>query len=215
MHNAYCKLDHLGDIKPVVETSRTDQGLLALADLRELDFYMYLTDTVLVRVFDLMRYEGIPLSIDGSEELMHIEYENTELHARLIISDNTQSYLRGFQIIHRISSDERMQLILEGKDLKPKQYVSFIALDWKQKEVHECSCAPADLASYFEESDLPFQVTPAFFRPEVMLKYKQNPDKYSFVQRQISCRGTWSLRYDINEQGQAHAYLCDLQNLPF
>lgn len=68
---------------------------------------------------------------------------------------------------------------------EPKQYTTFIAQDWKHDLVHECSCDPGHLGNYFVESDLPFQTSPAFFRPEVRLKYKANPDKYQMEGRSI------------------------------
>jgi len=214
--SAYCKLDHLGDIKTVIQNSITDKGLLSVADLSELNFYMFLTDSAIVRVFDIMRFKGISWPTKkSSDKIIHLEEKNTELHARLVTALDTQSYLRGFQIIRRSSPDNLMQRVLEGKDPIQNEYAPFIALDWKHKRVHECSCSPKNLASYFEESDLPFQVTPAFFRPEILLKYKQHPDKYTVEQREVLCRGTWSLRYDINEDGQVHAYLCDLAYLPY
>lgn len=215
-YNAYCNLNRLGDIQPVVEVSNTEQGFLVLADLRELDFYMYLTDSVLVRVFDVMKYKGGRWDEENRrEKIFHIKETPVEIHAKLVLVNREQSYLRGFQIIRRQSPDEVMEKILQGEEPFPKQYATFIALDWKHREVRECSCSPDALASYFEESDLPFQTTPAFFRPEVLLKYKQNPDKYAVKERQITCRGTWTLRYDINSEGQVHVYLCDLQLLPY
>ncbi len=125
-HSAYCKLDHLGDIKPVIQTSVTNEGSLALADLQELDFYLYLTDTSIVRVFDVMKFQG--LSWDGKKDLIQITRGNTELHANLMITQNTQSYLRGFQIIRRTSSNSRMERILEGKDPNPKKYATVVTL---------------------------------------------------------------------------------------
>ena len=54
------------------------------------------------------------------------------------------------------------------------------------------------------------------FRPEVLLKYKADPDKYTVGERDIGCRASWTLRgYDVNDAGQVHAYICDLRNLPF
>lgn len=98
-----------------------------------------------------------------------------------------------------------------------KQYATFKAHDWKNKRQAEISCAPWALASYFDEgSDLPFQVTPAFFRAEVLQKYKADPDKYRLEHRSIYARGGWYLKsYDVNEAGQVHAYLYDLAKLPY
>jgi len=215
-HSAYCKLDELGDIKNVVEISIGDQGLLSVADFEDLELYLFLTDTVIVRVFDVTRFKGIPWSLEQSKtQEIHIDEGNSELHARLVVQGDAQSYLRGFQVIRRISSDETMIRVVQGGGREPKEYASFIALDWKHNETRECSCAPDKMASYFEASDLPFEVTPAFFRPEVLLKYKQHPEKYRLSERQITCRSTWFLQYDVNEEGQIHAYLCDLAHLPY
>ena len=91
-----------------------------------------------------------------------------------------------------------------------------IAHDWKNKVVKEISSAPGATANYFTQSDLPFELSPAFFRPEVLSKYKADSEKYQLHERTISCRGTWSLQsYDINEAGQVHTYLVYLRHLPY
>jgi hypothetical protein len=213
--NAYCKLDELGDIKEVVSISKTKAGLLSLADFEELELYLYLTDSAIVRVFDVTRFKGVSWSQEQSrKKVIHFSDANTELHAQLVIQGNIQSYLRGFQVIRKITSDETMMQIARGHRRKTKVFATYITLDWKHKAVRECSCAPDQIASYFDKSDLPFQLSPAFFRPEVLLKYKQHPDKFHLHDFEITCRGTWSLRYEINAEGQVHVYLCDIASLP-
>lgn len=59
-------------------------------------------------------------------------------------------------------------------------------------------------------------MSPAFFKPDVLLKYKNNLEQYRLEDRSISCRNAWSLEtYDINETGQVHTYLIYLQRLPY
>ena len=103
------------------------------------------------------------------------------------------------------------------RDGTDKQYAIFKAHDWKNNQLAEVSCGPTALASYFDkDSPLPFQTTPAFFRPDVLLKYKSDSEKYTLDHRSISVRGGWYLKsYDVNEEGQVHAYLYDLANLPY
>jgi len=93
----------------------------------------------------------------------------------------------------------------------------FKAHDWKNGRLAEISCAPTAIASYFEkDSPLPFQTTPAFFRPDVLQKYKADPEKYRLEDRSIHSRGGWYLKtYDVNEEGQIHTYLCYLADLPY
>jgi len=59
-------------------------------------------------------------------------------------------------------------------------------------------------------------VTPAFFNPEVLQRYKQDPEKYRLEHRSIHSRAGWSLpTFDVNAEGQVHTYLCYLSSLPY
>lgn len=63
---------------------------------------------------------------------------------------------------------------------------------------------------------MPWEVTPAFFKPEVLAKYKADPEKYELLHRSITCRGTWYLKtYDVNDANQVHTYLVYLRDLPY
>ena len=53
---AYCKVDEeTGDLLDIV-TYQRDDGILCTIERAALDFYLYLTDSVLVRVFDVTRW---------------------------------------------------------------------------------------------------------------------------------------------------------------
>lgn len=55
----------------------------------------------------------------------------------------------------------------------------------------------------------------AFFRPEILSKYKADLEKYDLEENYIGCRGSWHLQfYDINEAGQVYAFLKYLSYLP-
>jgi len=108
-----------------------------------------------------------------------------------------------------------MLAVLSGEYEDKKEYVSYIAYDWKHQAVHECSCNPEQLGNYFVTSDLPYNTSPAFFKPEVIAKYKHDVDKYTIEHGNITCRGAWSLRFDTNDEGQIHVYLIDLSHLPY
>jgi hypothetical protein len=101
---------------------------------------------------------------------------------------------------------------------KNKEYAEFIAYDWRNSRITKISTDPKATANYFnaEGNSLPFELSPAFFRPEVLLKYKADRDKYTVGERDVSCRATWHLEgIDVNEAGQVHAYICDLRRLPY
>lgn len=105
---------------------------------------------------------------------------------------------------------------IEELENKEDKHETFVIHDWKNGKVVECSCERSALNSYFEDTGKPFETSPAFFKPDVLLKYKSEPEKYELRERSIYCRGAWSLQtYDINEEGQVHTYICYLRHLPY
>jgi hypothetical protein len=104
----------------------------------------------------------------------------------------------------------------DEEDPKKRQYAKFKIYDRKNKTNVETSCAPEFLSNYFQKSDLPWEVSPAFFRPEVLLRFKADPERFTLEDRSITCRNAWHLKtYDINEAGQVHSYIGYLADLPY
>lgn len=221
-HDAYCRLDGNGDVETIIklydlsEPAAQPSAMLVTIEAEQLHRYMAVTESALAAKFDFTRYRP-----NGSFGGWHEPRRGQ--HARQDISYHTgvqagASFANGALIVRPVLTKEMMidhhRREWDGKD---KQYATFKAHDWKNKLLAEVSCAPSALASYFDKgSPLPFQTTPAFFRPEVLLKYKSDPEKYTLEHRSISARGGWYLKsYDVNEEGQVHAYLCDLANLPY
>jgi hypothetical protein len=219
--DSFCRYDERGDIEDVVRIesisgqSGRDQGRV-VAILRDtLDEYMVITGQALVLLYDSTRFE---LNHFGGWKNQDITYSELqpEIYYRIGENPGTASYLRGFQIIRPSISKKDVLGRYEFGKSKLKQYTTFIAQDWKHGKVHECSCDPSQLGNYFVESDLPFETTPVFFRPDVLLKYKGDSDKYEIQQRSITCRHAWHLEtYDVNEFGQVHTYLIYLSYLPY
>ncbi len=215
---AYCRVDANGDLEPVVTLRKEPGNTLCTVRRDLLDFYMYLTDSVLVRVFEVNRFRDRPVRPEPATTRL-VQDTDHDVYARLVLIDehgpNLSSYLRGFQIIRNTRPVEEMQRRLRGEPAEGRKYATFLAFDFKHDELRECSCDPDQLGNYFVESDLPFSTSPAFFRPDVLHKYKLDPDKYMFGYRSITCRASWSLKYDLNEAGQVHVYLKDLAGLPY
>ena len=174
---------------------------------------MALTESALVRMFDFtrLRHGSFNGWGDGTEEKKIQE----ELFYRQR-SQGDASYIRGCQIVRSSDSKAAIHDRFPFGEEKNKQYASFVAQDWKNNVIAEISCDPKCLANYFTKSDLPFEITPAFFHPEVLLKYKSQPEKYELRERSITCKNAWHLKtYDINEAGQVHTYLGYLNHLPY
>lgn len=221
--HAYCRYDGHGDLESVVTiTSREDKGSnMALVSFKwePLEEYLAASNASLVRKFDftLLRRGGLfsgwskgaPQDFREADEL---------IYKRKI--DGNAAYTYGIQIIRPRRSEKAIftGITDDWYGQKNKEYAEFIAYDWRNHRITKISTDPGSTCNYFsgKENTLPFELSPAFFRPEVLLKYKADRDKYTVGERDVSCRAAWHLEgIDINEAGQVHAYICDLRRLPY
>ena len=212
-YNAYCKFDEKGKLDGIVSISNEPIKLVTV-NRKILDEYLYLSKSAIVRVFDFTLFgkgfNGWNQDNEVIKQIKNTYYEQS-------IEPSNGSYTRGFQIINSKDSDKeiykRVSTIGSGDD---KKYVEFIAYDWRHDNVCEISTDPSATTNYSAKKEgFPFELSPAFFNPEVLSKYKADRDKYALRPRRIECRSTWSLKgWDINKAGQIHAYICDLRNLP-
>jgi len=218
---AYCKLNDTGDFEEIftVDKDKENEFTLCTIKQKDLNFYLFLTNSVLVRVFDLNKIHDSRNS-DVNYKRITDSYRDVKkeifFNRTKVLEENGKpisASIRGFQIIRNKEKLSKMRKILEGKE--DREYALFIIHDFKNKKIVEWSSNPKELSSYFVKNDLPFETSPAFFRSEVLSKYKQDPSKYTIEDRNITCRGSWSLPYDINKEGQIFAYVYDLSLLPY
>ena len=218
---AFCRFDERGDVEDVVRVLRTleqsgqEDGRVVTIVRSTLDEYMTITGQALVLLYDSTRVEPKKFGGWQNQELAYHEVQ-PEIYYRIGQNFGEASYLRGFQIIRSALSKKDVIGRHGFGEPKVRQYATFIANDWKHGTVRECSCDPKQLGNYFVTSDFPYETSPAFFRPEVLLKYKGDTDKYQIRHRSITCRHAWHLEtYDVNEAGQVHTYLIYLSYLPY
>lgn len=220
--HAYCRLEESGDLDQVVSVTpmetRSSPTLFSFK-WEPLEQYLAASNSVLVRMFDFPLYRQGSLSSwpDGNEQKI---VESDELFYRQKIIDGYAGYARGIQIIRPRRPHVEVFSSIKGNwsDGNRRRFVEFVAYDWRNKCTTEISTDPAATTNYFEasENSLPFELSPAFFKPDILLKYKADRDRYMIGERDIHCRGAWTLRgFDMNDAGQVHAYICDLGNLPY
>jgi hypothetical protein len=215
--DAWCRLDRHGDIEECIKVIELDGGRAVAMKSEALHKYCAASRTKLLRMFDFTRYRKGNFTGwgDGRDERYLPQQDGMAVW--LTVQPGVGSYSRGVQLIEtRVTVASVRDEIWGARDNDDREYVSFIAQDWKNKRIAEVSCAPDATVNYFTKSDLPFELSPAFFRPEVLSKYKADRQKYTLQDRSITCRGAWHLEtYDINQAGQVHTYLVYLRRLPY
>ena len=217
---AYCRLDFRGDIEDVIKVTQLNKGstwdYLDVVTIRrkELDAFMALTDTCLVLRFDFTRVRWG--SFEGWGEINRYHRNATDLfyHGG---TNGQGSYCNGAFIVRpRVTVDDLVQEWKDDESKANRSYATFKIYDRKNDANVETSCGPEFLSNYFQQSELPWEISPVFFRPEVLHRFKADPEKYTLEDRTISCRNAWDLKtYDINEAGQVHTYIGYLADLPY
>jgi hypothetical protein len=217
--SAYCRLDNRGDIEEVIRIVHRHVGdqdrkttiVTILAE--DLSKYMALSETALVYFFDFTRY--IPSGFVGWNDKGRLNRRAPDLFYEVGFGYQA-SFAHGCMIVRSaITVDDLVAEWKDELDDSKRAYATFKIYDRKNNREVETSCSPSSIVNYYVQSDLPWEISPAFFRPEVLHRFKADPDKYSMENRSISCRGAWYLKgYDVNEIGQVHAYIGDLARLP-
>ncbi|MFB5206204.1 MULTISPECIES: hypothetical protein [Stenotrophomonas] len=219
--SAYSRLDSKGDIEDVIrviwlKAPESETGAVVVTILiKELATYMALSDLSLVIKFDFTRFE--PDNFAGwAQDRQSSRKLGPDLFYNAGRSTNA-SYANGCMILRAaVTVDELIQQWKEEEDPTRKQYATFKIQDWKNQRSVETSCAPEFLSNYFTQSDKPYEISPVFFRSDVLARFKNDPEKYDLTDRTISCRNAWYLKtYDINEAGQVHTYIGYLADLPY
>ena len=221
-HRAYCRLDALGDIDKVIKVVDTPDdpigaGVTAVT-IKALDLYEYalLADLGLVTFFDFTRYRSSHFS--GWSDVERFEKRTAGLSYRGGVQPGVGSFVNGWQVsLPPVTRQQIVQRYRDSIDPAKRRYAKFLAHDLRSSKLVNVSCDPSCLSNYFQpDSDLPLQMSPTFFRPDVLHKYKADPDKYQLSDRKISCRGSWYLTtYDVNDAHQVHTYLRYLSDLPY
>lgn len=216
--NAYCRFDGLGELEHVVSITaeNTSQGVSLVSFKREpLEEYLAASQSVLVQMFDFTLGRLADMNWHYAPENV---IKKTHIFFRQKLDLGKSAHTRGVQIIRPRRSNSEIFASIKGE--QERQYVEFIAYDFRNDCITNISTAPNKTANYFQEhkKSIPFETYPAFFNAEVLSKYKSDHDKYSIDEqnRTIDCRDAWALRnYGVNEAGQVYAYICYLGNLPY
>ena len=214
--HAYCRLDRNGDIDPVVSVTQCDDLTLFTCNREPLEQFAATTGLVLTTYFELNpRIDRLPFGLDYDP---WVDYSN--LHAGMSFSQHLApgkaSFTRGLQVVKPTAPREEILRSISSPwhDWNNREYADFIVHDVIQGKAISVSSAPNEQG----ERGWPYDLCLACFNPEVLERYKADPQKYTVDQlgRSVSCRGTWELRrWTVNDAGQVMAYLCYLRDLPF
>ncbi len=217
--SAYCRLNDRGDFEDVIRIVKRHSGdrdrelTIVTILAKDLSIYMALTNTVMVYRFDFTRF--VPSDFNGWTDASREQRVAPDLFYN-VGAGSKASFANGCMLVRpAVTVEDLVQEWKVEQDPSKREYATFKFFDSKHGRLAESSCGPGFISNYFDKNDLPWEISPAFFRAEVLHRFKADPDKFDLADRSISCRNAWYLNsYDINDAGQVHVYMIDLAQLP-
>lgn len=80
----------------------------------------------------------------------------------------------------------------------------------------EHTCDKDHLSNYFvQKGNEPLEITPVYFRKEVLDRYYGNPNKYTVSDGMVQCDKYWSIKIDNDRNKYVVAILVDLGMIPY
>ena len=211
--NAYSRLSALGDIEDIIRFGPVSGGTLCTVDARTLDQFMQATGTVLLRFFQVDRLANDDAWSTHDEEVQWFDDSGICGNLIRLHLDGQVGGTRfhGLQVISGLGDrDENLKFLL-GEDDESQRNVAFL-IPGETKGTS--GLGPPERGR--DRAPTLNLMTPIFFNPEVLTKYKADREKYEVARSSIKCFGAWLLRsYGVNSEAQVYAYLKDLWELPY
>ena len=165
--SAYCRLDSRGDIEDVIKVVQLNKGSMwdhldVVTILRkDLDAFMALSETCLVLRFDFTRVRWG--SFNGWGKIKRYKRDETDTFYDGG-TDGQGSYCNGAMVVRpQLSVDDLVDAWKNEENASDRKYATFKIDDRKNEINVQTSCAPEFLSNYFQQSDLPWEISPAVF----------------------------------------------------
>ena len=211
----WVRSNELGELVPEIQCSGGGSDRVVTLNRNALDEFLTLSSCSLVRLFDFKKWKGGFGSVEERRSKL-VSGTSAETYYTLMrakLSNGPFVAMRGADVI-RVDRAARKRAVQRIKGDVPRQYASFLIWDFERKRDIEWPADESKLGNYFTTTGLPQATSPVFFKPDILLAYRSEPERFRIDSHEIACRGAWSLPYHINEAGQVHAYICDLARLP-
>jgi hypothetical protein len=211
--NSWFYLDGAGIEHPLVRSVITDTSYQVEVRALELRRYLHRRQQVAVVQHDHVVYAN-------SESFESASYETKNEWASFIwtlvsqtIGDgyNAFSRLLGKHVVTGISNGPN-PMALDYDNPERAKYPEFLyGIDPSTGDQKSFTSSPDELANYFGKNpNAPHYLTPIYFDPKVLNRYRDEPSKYEVTASQLMCLGLWSVSLGQSTTGLVEIYLGDL-----
>ena len=151
----FYKLNKNYEHEEVAKIIRDDEITLCTLNREEIDKYLTISNSILIRFFDSLIYENIEFSKENEET---IELPESKIYYKYRTNEkSSKKWIRGFQLIDYENRYDELKT-------EKINYQTFIIQDYDTKEIIEHTCNPDKLSNRFNNSDEPFELSNVFFK---------------------------------------------------
>lgn len=211
--NNWSYLDSAGNERPLVRSVITAESYQV--EVRALELRRYLERRGMVAV---LQYDHVIYSNSPKFQTVNHEYSGkwsafiwTPAHEHIGDGFDSFSRLLGKRmVIGGVSHPNPMAL--DHDNPERTNYPDFIiGVDAASGRTISFTSNEDELANYFGKNpDAPHYLTPVYFDPKVLNKYRDEPSKYEVSSTRLSCLGLWSVTIGASTTGLIEVYLGDL-----
>lgn len=217
--NNWLYLDSAGIEHPLVRS--TIAGDSYQVEVRALELRRYLARRGLVAV---VQHDHVTYANSTAFQSANHVFKNswasfiwTPAHSTIGDGFSSFSRLLGKHVVVGIDNGPRPPALDYGKpeDVEHPQFV--YGVDPTTGATLQYTSDPDALANYFGANpDAPHYLTPVYFDPRVLNRYRDEPSKYEIGSTRLSCLGLWSISVGYSTTGLVEVYLGDLgRDLPW
>lgn len=204
-----------GDWEKVAEI----KGISARIKLTLLRKYLALRKMNLLMFFDEMRYSqqsfqelGLTPVLNQIEQGPDYIYNYSSLINCHFDGNKSGGWIMGKCVLRYREKDYNHDSFEQDE----KQYADFIYGYDEEGEPKLHSCKKDTLSNYFvANGNNPLEMTPIFFKKEVLDKYYSNPNKYTVSDGAVGCDGSWSMYVDNDHRSFVIVPFVYLGNLEY
>jgi hypothetical protein len=216
----YRHIDEDGGIQTVARLDQRNDDSTILVDAHHLKDYLAANRCCLLRLHDHRRKttEDINSLIGG--ERRQTSLTGADFHFLLVLFTEgpwngwrSFSRLTGKDLIRPYPEPDKSHTSWATGELR-EQYESFIIGTHENGTPIESTCDENRLSNYFTDRGTPHFLTPVFFSPDVLSKYREEPKRYHVNAGSVSCLDIWTIDIDITGEQLVQVWLGDLGGIP-
>ncbi len=208
----YQRINDDGEVQTIARVRRGKDNVILEVDTHHLRKYLADKQCYLVRYHDHNRLSKEDIKVHLNKKSKSYRFASPLSFYEVWIASESFS---GYKSLSRLMGKDIVAPYPEVMENEEEKFASFMVGQDKQGKIIEATCNEDELSNYFVDTGLPHALTPVFFRPEVLSRYYNEPQRFTVTDSGIICLDLWSLDIDTTDEDLIQVWLADFSKIPY